>query len=284
MCSGSDEGRRYSTTVGCISCIVFRGSSSRHSGCWNKKSRPIRFTKHSQSFSFLSSFQYLTALLLLTLTCFPLVTTATNNASIQEAPSPSQQSHHSNSSSSRNNNNNNTDVASPQKGLSSLFDLFDLQQTPMATLRTRNITVGYLDALMDEFGSNGSIGKEQLSEMIEKIMKTHRQRDEKDPNHQIKAGVHGDLSALCTSRSFIHGIDSNRMNGTNLNYSVEEENGQSFPLSQLSCQVNKVRRKSLFTFKYFFRYRLKKGFNFLYGFVKHFYIFVYLIRYLNSNK
>lgn len=211
--------------TGCV-CVLLRGSSDRYSGCWNKKSRPRTLTKSSHLFS---SFQHLTrslSLFLVTLACFPFVTTATttNNAIASTTQTPSSvHSHH----------NNNTNVAS-QKGLSDFFVSLNFQQTQMITVLAKNMTVGYLNALMDDFGTNGSIGKEQLSQMIEKIIRVYKQdEDAEHRDHNTESGVDVDLSS-CTESS---------KNGTSLNYSMGKEDEQSLDPNQLlSCQVNKVRR------------------------------------------
>lgn len=206
--------------IGCV-CVLLRGSSDRHSGCWNKKSRPRTLTKSSHLFS---SFQHLTrslSLFLVTLACFPLVTTATKTNAIASTQTPSSVHSH-----------NNTNVAS-QNDLSDFFVSFNLQQTQMITVLAQNMTVGYLNALMDDFGTNGSIGKEQLSQMIEKIIRVYKQdEDAEHRDHNTKSGGDVDFSS-CSRYS---------MNGTSLNYSMGKDEQSLDPNQLLSCQVNKVRR------------------------------------------
>lgn len=203
--------------IGCV-CVLLRGSSDRHSGCWNKKSRPRTLTKSSHLFS---SFQHLTrslSLFLVTLACFPLVTTATKTNAIASTQTPSSVHSH-----------NNTNVAS-QNDMSDFFVSFNLQQTQMITVLAQNMTVGYLNALMDDFGTNGSIGKEQLSQMIEKIIRVYKQdEDAEHRDHNTKSGGDVDFSS-CSRYS---------MNGTSLNYSMGKDEQSLDPNQLLSCQVNK---------------------------------------------
>lgn len=200
--------------------------------------------KSPQLFSFSScSITLVLSLISVTFTCFPLVVTATTTT--PKAPvspsSSSLQSPH---------NNNYTDVA-PQQISSVFFSLSNLKRSPMSTVLGQNLTTGYLDTLMGEFGTNGSIGKDQLSEMMEKVVHIFRQQGS-DENHKISEehnhdGINSQFHSLCTQR-FLSGTVSRKNATTDLNYSVEAdvENDQNLHLNQyLSCQLNKCLNSSL---------------------------------------